>query len=184
MIDAVLYEIGNLKWTFVIDFVIAVLLCAILLIITTKFNWNKRTVRFFGILYNLNYKQAISFGLIVSRICFVITNSISLESIGWGHLTVLFLYSVGMLILNGNFVIFINEIVSFTIIFFLQYIEMSLYGFYLRVDSHIVVLLMVILIGIFSVLYSIQQSLNSYESIISKNLEPRNRKRRRTIVND
>lgn len=176
MIDAVLYEIGRLKWTFVIDFSIAIFLCSILLLLTTKFAWKRRAVRFFGLLYNLNEKQAICVGILLARICFVLTNAIYVNSISWGHLAVFIILEICILLFNLDIGLFISDTICFTVIFFLQYIEMSLYQFYQTIDSGLVILLMVIMIGIFSVLYSVQQTLNAYDKIMSKNLRKAEKK--------
>lgn len=166
MIDEVLYEIGKLKWTMVIDFTIVLLLCAYLSIMTRKFSWKRSKVRVFAILYNLTEAEAICTGLIIARFCFVLTNVLYPVNIGWGHLVVFVIFSLLILIMGRRPKQFFVDIATYSIIFLLLYILMSLLEFYKSVNTYWLIITMVAMMGIFIVTFSLQQAISSYEVIM------------------
>ena len=165
MFDDVINSIIELRWSVLIYSLIIIFVCAIYWLKTRKFEWKKSKVTTFALLYNLTKTKAIIIALVIGRLCFVLTCAIFCRNINISHLIVFVLFSLIILVLSKNFRLFVNNFLNSIAIFFLLFIESSLYNYYLTIENITVVLAMVIMIGVFSVLYTTLQVISTYETI-------------------
>lgn len=166
MLDNIIDEIINLKWVVVIYSIIIILVCGLIWLSTKDFAWVRKKTTPFAILYNLNKKQVITFALILGRLCFVLTSAIFCKYINLGYLAVLFMFSLIILFLTKDIESFITSILNCFAIFVLLYLQNSLYNYYLNIERLGIVVVMLIMIGIFAVLYTALQSISSYERLL------------------
>lgn len=169
MIRDVIDEIINYRWVIVIYCIIIVLFCAILWALTTRFSWKTKGIVPFALMYDLSKKQAIEFALLMGRACFVLTSAIVCRNINVGYLVILCLFSLAIFILNRDLKgLFINLLNSLAV-FVLLYVQSSLLNYYQTIESLTIIFVMLIMIGVFCVLYSLLQLLNAYEGILNAN---------------
>ena len=169
MIRDILDEIINYRWVIVIYCIIIVLFCAILWALTTKFSWKTKGIIPFALLNNLSKKQAVEFALLMGKTCFVLTSAIVCEHINISYLIILCIFSIFILVLNRKIKTFLINVVNDFAIFVLLYVQSSLLNYYQTIESLTVIFVMLIMIGVFCVLYSILQLLNAYEGILNAN---------------
>ena len=162
----VLKQIANLRWVVVVYSVIIILICGIIWFNTRNFTWQNKRKTSFAMLYNLKQKGAISFALLLGRFCFVLTSAIFCKYINIGYLAVLIAFCLILVALTLDVKEFVSNIVNSVLIFAILFLEKTLFDFYTSVESVMAILLMVIMMGIFVVLYSFLQTINSYDRLL------------------
>ena len=169
MLDNVIDEIINLKWVVVIYSLIIILACGIIWLSTKEFSWLKKNTTAFALFYNLSKPQVIAFALIIGRLCFVLCSAIFCKYVNLGYLVVFVLFAIIIALLTKDVKTFISSLLNSVAIFVILYLERSLYNYYLTVERLWLVIAMLVMMGLFAVLYSALQSINAYERIIETN---------------
>ena len=134
-----------------------------------NFDWKVKKITPFALLYNLSKKQAVEFALILGRMCFILTSAIVCKYINVGYFIVLCLFSLFILFLNRNIKLFAFNLLNSFAIFTLLYVQSLLLNYYQAIENLFIIYIMLIMIGIFAVLYSLLQSLNAYEGLLKLN---------------
>lgn len=168
MIDNILIEILNFKWLIIAYIGVTLLACMGIWIYTAKFNWSKNKMRIFGLLYRLEGKKRTAVVLIWGRFLFVLITAVFCGNIGVYHTVVLIIFTAIINIVQVDYKGLFGDMGVYLAISAIAFVQSMLYHYFIEVDKLWAIMAMVILLGIFEVLYGTYNMLVSYNKIITK----------------
>lgn len=151
----------------IVVFVVSVVLITIQMNLRTReFSWNKRTVRIFAILYDLDRRGRICFSIMLVRMIFVIFIAATGGTTGISEFIAIEIATLVYAIISGDKKSFLQLLV-YIVIYILIVMESLFMSYYTDVDNDLLVLFCVIAFGVFASLYTIHQTITGYERLIT-----------------
>lgn len=175
MFNNILLEIINLRW-FIITYVVAVLLVYIFFWFRTRsFDWNKGNVRWFGVLYGLPAVCRVLLGLSLGRFFIIMVSAFLCKSTGIYQLAVLLVLTIIINCILVDYKGIFAELISYLGIFGILFLQRVIYMYYLQVEQNWTLMVMVVLMGIFAVLYATFGMVRMMDKIMKKDMEKNER---------
>lgn len=169
MLDTIIYEITNLKWLILTMILACTILCVLMHIGLSNFNWKRNKVRLFSLLYGLKIKDSICLSIMLTRCIYIIYLAINNENISVEYLITLIIMSIVICILEKDYLGILTNILTSVSVYVIIYLQSSLRYFYNYVEHDKLVLIMVIALCIFTILYAIYSLISSYNHMIVLN---------------
>lgn len=169
MLDVIVNEITNLKWLILTMILVCTILCVLMFIGLSNFNWKRNKVRLFSLLYGLKTKDVICLSIMLTRCIYIIYLAINNENISVEYLITLIIMSIVICVLEKDYLGILTNILTSVAVYVIIYLQSSLRYFYNYVEHDKLVLIMVIALCIFTTLYAIYSLISSYNHMIVLN---------------
>ena len=165
MISEIIAEIGK-HWILVVVCVLAaVAVSAYVTLRTKEFSWDKKTIRAYAILYNLDKRGLISVTLLMFRLIFICYIAVSGGSTSIVELAIIEFMTLLYAFISGDKKSF-SQLIAYLVIYIIILMESLFYAYYTEVESTFTIMFLVISFGLFASLYSIHQAIVAYERLI------------------
>lgn len=171
MWDNIVLEIINLRWLICTYVVIIVAFCILYWIGTAKFQWSFFKIRCFGALYHVSAKNRIAITLAMGRYLFILISAILCSYTGIYHVAILLVFSLMINVIEVNIKKLLGDLAIYMAVFAILLLQNILYHYYVQVERSLIIITMVILLGIFTALYSTYHFIVSYDEILKKEMK-------------
>ena len=169
MLDTIINEITNLKWLILTMILACTILCVLMFIGLSNFNWKRNKVRLFSLLYGLKIKDVICLSIMLTRCIYIIYLAINNENISVEYLITLVIMSIVVCVLEKDYLGILTSLLTSVAIYVIIYLQSSLRYFYNFVEHDKLVLVMIIALCIFTILFAIYSLISSYNHMIVLN---------------
>lgn len=169
MLDTIINEITNLKWLILTMILACTILCVLMFIGLSNFNWKRNKVRLFSLLYGLKIKDVICLSIMLTRCIYIIYLAINNENISVEYLITLVIMSIVICVLEKDYLGILTSLLTSVAIYVIIYLQSSLRYFYNFVEHDKLVLVMIIALCIFTILFAIYSLISSYNHMIVLN---------------
>lgn len=170
VLEQLLRAILEYKWYVVIFAAAAVLFCGIIFFMTRGFDWSRRKIRAFAIFYNLNPNGRVALSLLLGRLVFIFCMVVFGGSEGMWDLLVLLIFCIAIAISARSWKELLH-VISYAAVYIVSLMENLFIGFYKDVDGSVIILIVGITFGVFAVLFSLYQSLSSYNNLLIRSAQ-------------
>ena len=170
MAERLVAAIGDYKWLLLCNVLITVIFTAFIIIRAEKFTWNKKTIRLYAILYDLDTRGLIGFSLALTRLIFIFYLAVTGGSAGIQDAAALFLLTLVYAVVSQKPSEFL-QIFTYLVIYVILLMEGMFLDYYRNVEESFLIIFLVVTFGMFVALYGILQFITGYERLINESAD-------------
>ena len=150
------------------NIIVCLVVSFLLLIFSRNYVWRKDRISLFSFLFNLNERQLITVGLLITRFIYTFVITIVKSDLNAGYLIVYILYALLIGYLNYDLKELGLEagygVISYAAIF----LERYLINYYSQVSRESIYVVLILAITSFITLFAFLKIVTSYEAVIKK----------------
>jgi len=170
MLERFFFQIAQYKWLVLVYAVFACLFCGVIYLKTRKFNWDKKTIAAFGILYNLDKRSRNAFALALGRMALIFYFAISKGCNDIAEVIMLEVLTLFIVLFSGVWKALV-QLFTFGALFVVLFLEYVFFDYYENMGDETIVLIVAISFGVFAFLYSLLQLFSFMEQLQKKSFD-------------